>query len=219
MAERCTHGNGSGVIVTSGITRCGCGREFTDSELDNGFFPAHDVPIFGAVRSAVVESVGSSADPTKPRAPPVKGKRHVLTPIAPSLEADGDGKPVWRWCIRCGTLELQGEFYRPGAQQRRAIEDTEAAEECRATRHGFSLGEVGSIYVDRRDRFVVSLVVGYGRQDGVKTPIEALQAALELTTDEGSSGTHWFVHDRTKDVTTTFEQCGAPGVRVDDGTR
>jgi hypothetical protein len=62
----------------------------------------------------------------------------------------------------------------------------------------FTADEVGSIYVDpgMRGRFVVSLVVSYGSEDGVETPKEALAAALRLVSDDGQDGTVWFVADR-----------------------
>lgn len=81
------------------------------------------------------------------------------------------------------------------------------------TKNGdFTLAEVDSIYVDVDERFVVSLVVGYGKpdngqpRDGVSTPEEAAAAALDLTRDEGSGDTVWFVHDRTTGRTHQFEQ-------------
>src|ERR1035437_1185026 len=58
----------------------------------------------------------------------------------------------------------------------------------------FTLNELSSTYVDAKDRFVVSLIVGYNTKNdgsGVTTPQEAVGAALALTTDEGSSGTQW----------------------------
>lgn len=73
----------------------------------------------------------------------------------------------------------------------------------------FTLNEVDSIYVDSDERFVVSLIVGYSAPDhGVapKTPKEAAAAALALTRDEGSYGTHWFVYDRQTGKMHRFEQ-------------
>ncbi len=34
--------------------------------------------------------------------------------------------------------------------------------------------EIGSIYVDARDRFIVSLIVGYGSDDGILVPNHAV---------------------------------------------
>lgn len=62
--------------------------------------------------------------------------------------------------------------------------------------------ETDTIYVERTDRFVVSLIVSYD-DDLVKTPEQAAAAALELTRDDGSGGTQWFVFDRK---TRTFHQ-------------
>jgi len=64
-------------------------------------------------------------------------------------------------------------------------------------RHNFTLAELGNTYVDDTDRFIVSLIVGYGADSpAVKTPQQAVGAALELTTDEGSYDTHWYCFDR-----------------------
>jgi hypothetical protein len=76
--------------------------------------------------------------------------------------------------------------------------------------------EVGTIYVGTEDRFIVSLVVGYdnetiaealpGRSTGKEKALQAAASALDLTKDEGASGTHWFVYDRLDDVEYVFEQ-------------
>jgi hypothetical protein len=79
--------------------------------------------------------------------------------------------------------------------------------------------EVGTIYVGDKDRFIVSLVVGYDTEtireamgEGFdRAPVEqkakvAAAAALELTSDEGSSGTYWFVYDRKTKRLFSFEQ-------------
>lgn len=71
--------------------------------------------------------------------------------------------------------------------------------------HGFGLEETASIYVGDRERYVVSLIVGY-EDDEVKSPLDAARAALALTNDEGASGTHWFVHDRETGERHCFEQ-------------
>lgn len=58
--------------------------------------------------------------------------------------------------------------------------------------------KLDTIYVDPEDRFVVALIVGYqyNPEDGVVGAADAAQAALDLTRDEGSYGTQWFVLDR-----------------------
>ena len=67
--------------------------------------------------------------------------------------------------------------------------------------------EIKTIYVGPKDRFVVSLIVGYTEHDGgVATPKEAARAALQLTRDEGSSGTYWHVFDRKTSHSHNFEQ-------------
>lgn len=63
-----------------------------------------------------------------------------------------------------------------------------------------------TIYVTEEDRYVVSLIVGYGNGDGVASPEEAAAAALDLTRDLGSSDTVWFVYDRQTDNTHRLEQ-------------
>lgn len=67
--------------------------------------------------------------------------------------------------------------------------------------------EVGNTYVGPEDRFVVSLIVGYpsGECD-VHTPEQAAAMALELTRDEGSSDTHWYVYDRETKQLQIIEQ-------------
>ncbi len=67
--------------------------------------------------------------------------------------------------------------------------------------------EIGNTYVGPEDRFVVSLVVGYNQEDsGVRTAKQAARAALQLTLDEGSNDTHWYVFDRKTGVLSLFEQ-------------
>lgn len=62
----------------------------------------------------------------------------------------------------------------------------------------FRLEELGNTYAGPEDRFIVSLIVGYRDDEGYlpQTPAQAVAAALELTQDEGSSGTHWHCYDR-----------------------
>ena len=69
-----------------------------------------------------------------------------------------------------------------------------------------AIEEIGNTYVGEKDRFVVSLVVGYSEDDGVKTPEEALAWALELTRDGGSWDTNWYVFDRKTGALHMLEQ-------------
>jgi hypothetical protein len=71
---------------------------------------------------------------------------------------------------------------------------------------GYGLHETHSIYVGDRERFVVSLIVGY-TDDEVDSPLAAARAALELTTDGGADGTKWFVYDRASETMRELEQC------------
>jgi len=75
--------------------------------------------------------------------------------------------------------------------------------------------EIETIYVDRDDRFVVALVVGYKTElmfppvKGRPIREQALQAAasaLALTTDDSADGTHWSVYDRKTKRLFAFEQ-------------
>jgi hypothetical protein len=82
----------------------------------------------------------------------------------------------------------------------------------------FTLNEIDSIYAHAEDRFIVSLIVGYTEEDlfseqdaanggeNTATPREAARWALDLTRDEGASGTYWFVFDRKTGKMHTFEQ-------------
>jgi hypothetical protein len=61
----------------------------------------------------------------------------------------------------------------------------------------FRSHELSSIYVEPEDRYVVSLIVSYGGEfDQVDSPERAAAAALDLTRDGKSGGTHWRVYDR-----------------------
>ncbi len=61
----------------------------------------------------------------------------------------------------------------------------------------FLAHEVGSSNVGPSDRFVVSLVVGFGPTDEVRTPKQAVAAALGLITeDDGAPDTQWRCYDR-----------------------
>jgi hypothetical protein len=65
-------------------------------------------------------------------------------------------------------------------------------------------GEIDSIYVEPNDRYVVSLIVSYSNE--VRSPEEAAYYALDLTKDEWSCGTRWFVYDRETETMHEFEQ-------------
>lgn len=72
----------------------------------------------------------------------------------------------------------------------------------------FTLDELNSIYCDDKNRFVVSLIVGYGgdEADGVGSAREAAFAALELTSDSGWDDTLWYVFDRQTGTMHSFTQ-------------
>src|ERR1035437_2242716 len=82
----------------------------------------------------------------------------------------------------------------------------------------FSLEELGSTYVDKGDRFIVSLIVSYDGKDA-KTPREAVAAALALTTDDNSDDTQWYCFDRKTKTLHMIEQktVVAPSDEGDDG--
>lgn len=71
--------------------------------------------------------------------------------------------------------------------------------------NGYSEHETNSIYVDERERFVVSLIVGYSDEEAA-TAEEAAYYAVELTRDEGAGDTVWFVYDRKEQRMHQFEQ-------------
>jgi hypothetical protein len=61
----------------------------------------------------------------------------------------------------------------------------------------FTLNEIGNTYVHRTDQFVVSLMVGYcPHGDGIKTPQEAVAAALRLVKGSDADDTNWYCFDR-----------------------
>lgn len=96
---------------------------------------------------------------------------------------------------------------RPSPRAARPSEDKE-----------FNIDEVDSIYVDRHERYVVSLVVAYDGET-VRSARHALAAALDLTRDAGSRSTLWFVFDRVTGQMMTMEQSDfelAPGESLDD---
>jgi hypothetical protein len=87
-------------------------------------------------------------------------------------------------CQQCGldqTSAEAGQIQRPAAKL-----------------HNFTLAELGNTYVDDTDRFIVSLIVGYGPESpSIKTPHQAVGAAFALTTDMDSShDTQWYCFDR-----------------------
>ena len=55
--------------------------------------------------------------------------------------------------------------------------------------------DVASMYVSKEDRFVVSLIIGYGSEGHVKTADDALGAMWNLVSVDGAT-TQWSVHDR-----------------------
>jgi len=61
---------------------------------------------------------------------------------------------------------------------------------------------IGTIYDDPAERFVVALVVSYD----TATAEEACAAALDLTRDAASEGTHWYVYDRRTGEARIVEQ-------------
>lgn len=69
----------------------------------------------------------------------------------------------------------------------------------------FTLKELGNTYVDADDRYVVSLIVGYS-DEHVNSPEQAAAAALDLTRDDGSADTHWYVYDRVTRTLHLIEQ-------------
>ena len=72
--------------------------------------------------------------------------------------------------------------------------------------------EVQTTYVSPEDRYIVSLIVGYSVDDlsdqtrFEDSPKGALAAAIDLTRDEGSPDTIWFVYDRVTGQMHEFEQ-------------
>lgn len=69
----------------------------------------------------------------------------------------------------------------------------------------FNRGEVASVYVGPKDRFVVSLVAGVGRL-AASSAEEAARAVLRMTRGPESGNTVWCVHDRETGETTEVEQ-------------
>jgi len=57
--------------------------------------------------------------------------------------------------------------------------------------------EIATIYPYHNDRFVVSLIFGYSKQDGgITTPKQAAKTALDYVRKETDGGTVWHVFDR-----------------------
>jgi len=51
-------------------------------------------------------------------------KEHSFTNIAPEVsfsELSSEDSIIWKWCIRCGSLSLDGMIFLPGLHQRLAI--------------------------------------------------------------------------------------------------
>ncbi len=75
--------------------------------------------------------------------------------------------------------------------------------------------EIGNTYVGDEDRFVVSLIVGYGREDGVTSAERAVAAALDLTREVGAGDTQWHVYDRATGRSRIIEQSDAEALSMD----
>ena len=69
----------------------------------------------------------------------------------------------------------------------------------------FKLNELGNTYVDADSRYVVSFMVGYSDTEA-DSPKEAVAHALDLTQDEESHHTHWYVYDRVTQILHLVEQ-------------
>jgi hypothetical protein len=65
--------------------------------------------------------------------------------------------------------------------------------------------EAASLYVGPDDRYVVSLIVAYGRDDAASARDAAI-GALALLLDGRAPRTHWCVYDRATDRVHLFEQ-------------
>lgn len=74
---------------------------------------------------------------------------------------------------------------------------------------GFIWTETASSYAGWNDRFIVSLIVGYGPAEAA-TAEEACAHARDLVIGEGSEGTRWFVHDRANDIDVVVDQGRLP---------
>lgn len=84
---------------------------------------------------------------------------------------------------------------------------------------GYELHETASIYVDPAERYVVSLIVGYGEDDEVGGPRDAAYHAVDLTRDQGCDGTRIFVFDRHTGQMHSFEQGDIDTGLFDDAIR
>jgi hypothetical protein len=71
--------------------------------------------------------------------------------------------------------------------------------------NGLGLNDVASIYVDDRDRFIVSLIVGYS-DDEARSAEQAGALGLMLTQGAQQRSTVWSVYDRVTDTHSRFEQ-------------
>ncbi|MDW5593011.1 hypothetical protein VSS74_01590 [Conexibacter stalactiti] len=76
---------------------------------------------------------------------------------------------------------------------------------------GFTWTETASSYAGWNDRFIVSLIVGYG-PDEAATAEDACALARDLVVGDGSDGTRWFVHDRAKGTDLVVHQGELPHV-------
>jgi hypothetical protein len=71
--------------------------------------------------------------------------------------------------------------------------------------NGLGLNDVASIYVDDRDRFIVSLIVGYS-DDEARSAEQAGALGLMVTQGPQQRSTVWSVYDRVTDTHSRFEQ-------------
>ena len=56
-------------------------------------------------------------------------KPHTFTNIAVVFDDDAEVGDLWRWCIRCGILELNGEFFYYGEHQNLTITGDDSNED------------------------------------------------------------------------------------------
>lgn len=70
---------------------------------------------------------------------------------------------------------------------------------------GFVWTETASSYAGWNDRWIVSLIVGYGAEEA-KTAAAACESAHDLVVGAGSEGTRWYVHDRVDGSTVVIPQ-------------
>lgn len=70
---------------------------------------------------------------------------------------------------------------------------------------GFIWTETASSYAGWNDRWIVSLIVGYGAEEA-RTAAAACESAHDLVVGAGSEGTRWYVHDRADGSTVVIPQ-------------